>query len=135
MRSIARILVVLMMCMTLPTQVLAGITMPFCGEGPAAAVAESDGHAGHARHAGHGMEATAGDHDAADHDPAHPASTDSYDCNQCGLCYLACAGALPAFLAPSVAAPFGSVLRPVLQAETSDFLPDRLLKPPRTPLA
>ncbi len=129
MRSIARILVVLMMCLTLPTQVLAGITMPFCGE----AVAEAP-MAAHSEHAGHVMDGAMADHDASDHGQAHHASSDSNDCNQCGLCHLACAGALPTFLAPAFSAPFGSVLQAVLQAGTSDFLPDRLLRPPRTPL-
>ncbi len=129
MRSIARILVVLMMCMTLPTQVLAGITMPFCGE----AVADA-AMAGHAEHAGHDMNGAMADGDSADHGQAHHASSDSSDCNQCGLCHLACAGALPTFLAPAFSAPFESVLRAVLQTDTSDFLPDRLLRPPRTAL-
>jgi hypothetical protein len=129
MRSIARILIVLMMCLTLPTQVLAGITMPFCGE----AVAEA-ATAGHSEHAGHVMDGAMADHDASDHGQAHHASSDSSDCNQCGLCHLACAGALPTFLAPAFSAPFGSVLQAVLQADTSDVLPDRLLRPPRTPL-
>ncbi len=128
MRSIARILVVLMMCMTLPTQVLAGITMPFCGGAAADAPV-----AGHSEHAGHDMEGAMANTDVG-HGQAHHASSDSNDCNQCGLCHLACAGALPTFLALAFSAPLESVLRAVLQTDTSDFLPDRLLRPPRAPL-
>jgi hypothetical protein len=153
MSAAFRLVLVLLIAVTLPAQVLAGVAMPFCGgqggmhvatagESPAAR-ADHDSRSGHAgEHAGHA-------HDAGEHGTAHAthASADPHaghaaggddpvtmsdcgGCDQCGLCQLACASALPVSTT-ELRCELRSVLQPAPSSSSTAFLSDTLLRPPR----
>jgi hypothetical protein len=159
MSAVFRFVLILLIAVTLPAQVLAGVVMPFCGgQGDAhvamavettAVHADHDSRSGDAgEHAGHLHDAALPDvsaddadhtaHMAASADPhaGHAASdpataSDCGGCDQCGLlCQLACASAPPASTT-ELRCELRSVLQPAPVAGSTAFLPDTLLRPPR----
>jgi NAD-dependent dihydropyrimidine dehydrogenase PreA subunit len=154
MSAVFRLVLVLLIAVTLPAQVLAGVAMPFCGgqggthvatAGESAAIhvdhdsrpGDVGGHAGHV-------------HDAAEHGAAHathadasadphaghaaggddPVTMSGGGCDQCGLCQLACASALPVSTT-ELRCELRSVLQPAPASSSTAFLSDTLLRPPR----
>lgn len=127
-------LALVVICLTLPLQVVGAVAMPFCASGHGAGAAHSAGaggdfqsgsahHPAGAGHAGHGGHSAA----AMDED----SGCGHHGCDQCGLCHLACASALPARAtdvtvschAPQLATPAANV---------TFHIPDPLRRPPRT---
>lgn len=130
MLSVVRSLVVLVICVLLPLQAVAGLVMPFCSSGAATAQATHCDSGGPA-HDAHLQGSDASSHHASGaEDPGSVPSS----CDQCSLCHLACTGALPVSV-PEVTAILRSVLRAAPQVNVSQFLPDPFLRPPRSGLA
>ena len=160
MSAAFRLVLVLLIAVTLPAQVLAGVAMPFCGgqggthvatAGESTVVrADHDSRSGDAgEHAGHVHDASPHDiaaHDAtpathadasADPHAGHAAGgddpvtmSDGGGCDQCGLCHLACASALPVSTT-ELRCELRSVLQPAPASSSTAFLSDTLLRPPR----